>query len=1037
MDDRQERNRTRPEPADSTREPLHGPDWERLVSVGDVHSSADNVVSALEYYERALALAQAGACPEAGLIALEIKIVDCLSRRGQHGEVRERLAKVHRRSLPVNDPVLTARIVARLGRVENTLANYEIARENCLDAYRVLRSTDAHEEIGTLELTLGAIAHRLGDATLAREHYENALATFRRIDDSEGIARTLNNLGVLLISGPRWPEARDYFMRAIAVAEEAGNYARLASLCLNLGILAYMCGQWDLSHKHLTRALVISKETNPNLSVVRAHIALGILKLRLRQFTVAESHFSQILETARLGGFRREEALALEFLGDKYLREGNLEGAERRLREALQVCQSSLPDGDVAFEVQTRLAELALLRGRLDEAKTLAQSVLERIEDDVESGRSLRILGEVAAARGRFAEAEQYFMRATETLSATPDVLELLYSRRAEARFLSLRGRSGGTLDRDSYRASIAILEELVARFQDLQLPELSVETLLEIARTHTEYTEVDDALAAIGRGLVLAEKEAIPHVSADLEALRSKIEEHCADESLTRSAEFQLLQEVAGFGLGDPTLMTQAYLQLACARSLSDRAALVLRTSNRDLHTEGSVGMEARVVARSLLNMLYSEFDAGRKLVVVNDPKLDSRWAAFGEGVVDITAAVAIPIHLSGGSHGLLYLDRTTAASGGYRSSDLRLLSFFAGILGVFLSAREGERRSRGKAQDKAPTDDVYSKFITCNDELRRSISLLRRLEQSDAGVLITGETGTGKGLLARLVHEASRRAGGSFVPINCAALPESLLESELFGHVQGAFTGAVREKRGLFEEAEGGTLFLDEVDKAPTGVQAKLLHVLDKHEIRPVGSTRWKPVDVRVICATNVNLRAAIESGAFLEDLYYRLNDFTVQIPPLRQRREDIPLLVRYFYQHFTKELGRKDVRLSREVLQAMTDHEWRGNVRELEKVVKRMLVLAEDDETLGLDALPRELLMPQNGVPRGRGTLRSEVQRLEAQVIGDALRQAEGNKSEAARQLRVSYPCLLAKIKQYGLEPRRARRAKRRAPRLVEHD
>lgn len=1003
-------------------------DWNRLLGIGDVHVGADNMVSALEYYERALAQVRHANAPESVAIAIEIKMADCLSRRGLHPEAKTRLQSMYERALATGDTVLAARVRGRIGQVHNTLCDYETARVDCLEAYRVLRSTDAHEEIGNLELTLGAIFHRTGDGARAREYYENALATFRRIDDSEGIARTLNNLGVLLIKGSRWAEAREYFTRAIAVAEEAGNYARMATTCLNLGILCYTAGEWDVSARHLTRALAISKETQPTLRVVRANIALGILKLRRREFAAAGTHFHQILEIARNNGYRREEALALEFLGERALRLGDLDTAENYLQEATRICVEALAEGDVLAEVDTRLAEIALLRGDADRAEQLGRTALEiaeRFEDGVEIGRALQVLAQVAAARDRFDEAEALFDRATRALAATPDIVALCQARFAQAKFWVLRGtrREAPGAARDDERESVATFEDLATRFLELELPDLAVESIIELARARSAFGALDDALAAIGRGLALAESHSVPHVVHKLESLRAEVEERCADESLTQWEEFRLLQEVAGFGPSDPAEMVEAYLRLACERSRSDRAVLAIRRGGREIEIESALGFDDGSPRRSVLAMLFDEFASGRKIHVVNQPRHDSRWGQFQPLVTEVGAAVAIPIVLSGDQRALLYVDRLEGNSNGaYRNSDLRLLSFFAGVMGVFLSVREGERRSRRRREHERDVEDAFSKFVTCNDELRRSIGLLRKLGRSDAGVLITGETGTGKGLLARLVHDASNRASGAFVPINCAALPESLLESELFGHVQGAFTGAVREKLGLFEEAEGGTLFLDEVDKAPLGVQAKLLHVLDKHEIRPVGSTRWKTVDVRVICATNADLREAIESGAFLEDLYYRLNDFQVNIPPLRQRREDIPLLVRHFYQRFLVELGRRNVTLKREVLQTLSDHDWRGNVRELEKVVKRMLVLAEDGDTLGLDALPHEVLSPSVATSRPRGTLRHEVQRLEGQLIAEALRACNGDKSEVARQLHVSYPCLLAKIKQYNLEPKR---------------
>jgi transcriptional regulator with PAS, ATPase and Fis domain len=307
---------------------------------------------------------------------------------------------------------------------------------------------------------------------------------------------------------------------------------------------------------------------------------------------------------------------------------------------------------------------------------------------------------------------------------------------------------------------------------------------------------------------------------------------------------------------------------------------------------------------------------------------------------------------------------------------------------------------------------------------------------------VLFMGETGTGKGLFAQVVHEISQRRDRPFVQVNCAALPEQLLESELFGYVQGAFTGATRDKSGLFEEAEGGTIFLDEIEKIPESVQAKLLHVLDRGEIRPVGATRNKKVDARVICATSSDLRERIRDGRFLEDLYYRLNDITVRVPSLRERREDIPVLSQHFLAMYTRQMEKSLRGFAPEVMRLFLEHEWRGNVRELEKTVKRMVVLADDGDVLGVDLLPveiRESVQAQSAPRRSLdtpiaafafrgaaksatgGTLRSQVSEVERMVITEALERLHGNKAQVARELGLSYPTLLNRIRTFGLETR----------------
>ena len=249
----------------------------------------------------------------------------------------------------------------------------------------------------------------------------------------------------------------------------------------------------------------------------------------------------------------------------------------------------------------------------------------------------------------------------------------------------------------------------------------------------------------------------------------------------------------------------------------------------------------------------------------------------------------------------------------------------------------------------------------------------------------------------------------------MNCAALPEQLLESELFGYVQGAFTGATRDKNGLFEEANGGTIFLDEIEKIPESVQAKLLHVLDRSEIRPVGSTRSRKVDARVICATGVDLRERIKAGRFLEDLYYRLNDITVRVPALRERREDIPVLVQHFLAQYARQMEKPVAGLDPEVMGVFLEYPWRGNVRELEKALKRM-VLADEGEPLGLSLLPHEMREvrepPEPALVTTNGrSLRNNISDLERKMIAEALERTRWNKARAARDLGLSYPTLLA--------------------------
>jgi two-component system response regulator HydG len=301
----------------------------------------------------------------------------------------------------------------------------------------------------------------------------------------------------------------------------------------------------------------------------------------------------------------------------------------------------------------------------------------------------------------------------------------------------------------------------------------------------------------------------------------------------------------------------------------------------------------------------------------------------------------------------------------------------------------------------------------------VRELLERVERVAATDATVLVTGESGTGKELVARAIHVASRRNARAFVPINCAAITETLLESELFGHARGAFTGATRARRGLFEEADGGTIFLDEIGETAPGLQAKLLRALQEGEIRRVGESTPVRVDVRVIAATNQDLRRAITEKRFREDLYYRLNVVPLRIPPLRERREDVPLLAAHFLRGFVERTGLPRT-LTPEALAKLAEHDWPGNVRELENAIEQAAALSPGER---LDAVDVQVEPASAARPPvdGEVTLEAAVDAAERRAIEAALARCGGDHARVARELAVSSTTLWRKMKRLGIEGR----------------
>jgi len=344
-----------------------------------------------------------------------------------------------------------------------------------------------------------------------------------------------------------------------------------------------------------------------------------------------------------------------------------------------------------------------------------------------------------------------------------------------------------------------------------------------------------------------------------------------------------------------------------------------------------------------------------------------------------------------------------------------------------VILLLRKIEEREQLQAENRRLREELGQRFSFDNiigrgPAMQECFDTISKIARYKTTVLITGESGTGKELMARAVHHNSDRDQASLVPVNCAAIPENLLESELFGHARGAFTGAVRAKRGLFHEASGGTLFLDEMGEMPLSLQVKLLRVLESEKVRRVGENKPESVDVRLVAATSRDLEDRVRDGEFREDLFYRLNVVRIHIPPLRSRTEDIPILVDHFLGRFNVRFGKAIEEVPSEVMEVLLSYAWPGNVRELENSIERAVLLS-DGGALEMTSLP---VAVQQGRGAGRVSgddgdlsIKRRVASLEAELIRRALEQTDGNRTHACKLLEISHRALLYKMKDFGID------------------
>jgi DNA-binding NtrC family response regulator len=336
-------------------------------------------------------------------------------------------------------------------------------------------------------------------------------------------------------------------------------------------------------------------------------------------------------------------------------------------------------------------------------------------------------------------------------------------------------------------------------------------------------------------------------------------------------------------------------------------------------------------------------------------------------------------------------------------------------------LRALEEKAARIGPLEEQVREIFDFDGLIGSSSGLKEVAEIVRKAAPTDATILILGETGTGKELIARAIHDASKRKDGPFLPVHCAALTSSLLESELFGHEKGAFTGADQPRPGRFEAASGGTIFLDEVGEIPEAMQVKLLRVLQEKEVQRVGGNRTLPVDVRLVAATNRDLKREMTAGRFREDLFFRLNVVPVHVPPLRERMADIPHLAVFFLQKFNRQLGRQ-LQFHVDAVHAMGRYDWPGNVRELQNIIERAAILSS-----GPEILTEDLNLPSENTPESvdleklsgeRPSVRSAIQKEDMAALEDALRKTRGNISEAARLLGIARSTLFDRLKKHRL-------------------
>ena len=732
-------------------------------------------------------------------------------------------------------------------------------------------------------------------------------------------------------------------------------------------------------------------------------------------------------------------------LGHDHLANSRFKVAESVFLTALSEFEIFHKDKRYTHMCRAALREIYTYRGQFQKAEELSQQIIE-------SGKNTGIvsfemyetldLGYIFFEQGKFEQAEQCYLAFVEAFKLEEDhhKLCLAYVRLGEL-YLSL-----GDKDQAFHYAQKAkkikisdvgrqsqvcrILGKVYVESEDFEQAETY---LIRSQRLLKNVKGFPFALASFDLGVFYFKAEKLDLAKEQVSEAADMFKKMGADHFFKKAQKFwhhmnhepQVPAVSKDVGVAEPILDTADLLNEAIDRLLqmtqADRG-LILRVEDGQprLQTACSRHLDTTSMNDISTTVVQAAIASGNLIVTTdasNDPRFEDSLSIADSNVGSI---LCMPLKARNGQIiGAVYADRANQDT-----FSVQAVSFFKSFAAFVAIGLEYALKTDQLQMDLEKFSGMRTgmgDLVGVSDAMQHLYGLIEQIAQTDAPILLQGETGVGKGLVARTIHSKSLRAGGPFLSVNCGALPRELLESELFGHKKGAFTGATEDRAGLFEAAFGGTLFLDEIGEAPPEVQVLLLHVLEDKKVRRIGENNTRSVDVRVITATNRDLDSDVETGRFRRDLYYRLNVMTLTIPPLRDRSDDILLLAKHFLDHWNHKLSKSVTGFDGQVRRAFLDYHWSGNIRELENAIYRGVMLADDDGMLGLEHFS-DMFGVQDKMMRPKvplKTLKAEVETYERDLVVVALEENGWNVTRTAEKLGLSRVALGQKIKKYGIE------------------
>ncbi|UCD17457.1 MAG: sigma 54-interacting transcriptional regulator [Candidatus Zixiibacteriota bacterium] len=905
--------------------------------------------------------------------------------------------------------------------------DYQKAIKYGLEANRLLASSALHKRVGRVQWLLYRNYAAVGDFKTAEIFARDAYATFRRCSEREGMIDALTGLGRIAFTRCDFSRAIEYVDDAIALSK--GDNVRMARLIGNLGRVETFSGDYENAESHLKTSVKLARDLDQPLSIAKGHLSLGYLYLRQRQFILASREFKSaaILFDKHPEPF--DQYILAEYNGELALEMGDIVQAKKILTKAYADSRELAPESNLISQIARRLAQVELELDNLDEALKLAQRALNlatKQGEQTEIGLGQVLIGEIFAARDNFESAVEYALTGLETLRVVGDPYDIARTLMCLA---DIYIRAG-----DVNRSAIdKAFDEAFRLFNKLRLFYWSAEVRFRHGVYSCQHSDISSGFRKLQESERIFDKISERAKIRSIRLFMRDLSKQAVAVSLSAENEFKIFgnyftdseyQELKSGHVDE-------IIDILGKRARAHRVIVYNMTNDNGNQIVTGLNLtdhQKKRFIQQFNELIGEEINADKPTLILDSQRDPFINELLKNGENKITSSViVVPLILGGEVTGYIYLDRLS--SGGklapFGQRELNFAVGFADLISLKMAEydrvllEEDNKRLKAQLLETA----VFPNIITQNKEMLEMLARVQQVVDSNISIAIEGETGCGKDLLAKTIHYSSNRREKRFISVNCAALPETLLESELFGHKRGAFTGADRDKVGLFEEADGGTFFLDEIADMPLSIQAKVLRILEEKEIVPLGETKARKVDVRIISATNRDLKTEMEAGQFRQDLYYRLTALCFRIPPLRERREDIPLLIRHF--------AGDRVRFSPEAIRMLVGFEWPGNIRELENEVKKLVLLAGDSGMVDIPLLSSKISVSAQAEDTGKLELNTDVHfnkefslydylaEYERRFIIKALRDQSGVKKHAAAFLNIPESTLRLKIKQYDID------------------